>query len=57
VDERDRLGAANEVLPGQATLGQERPTIARSTKTEFWPWLARVQALILPAAPLPMIRF
>jgi hypothetical protein len=45
------------LLGRQATFGQEPPTIARSTTTVFWPWLARVQAMILPATPLPMIRF
>src|SRR5262249_25711796 len=45
------------LLGRQATFGQEPPTSARSTTTVFWPWLARVQARILPATPLPMIRF
>src|SRR5262245_15153952 len=45
------------LLGRQATFGQEPPTIDRSTTTVFWPWLARVQARILPATPLPMIRF
>src|SRR5438309_10572689 len=45
------------LLGRQATFGQEPPTIARSTTTVFCPWLARVQARILPATPLPMIRF
>ena len=43
------------LLGRQATFGQEPPTIDRSTTTLFWPWLARVQARILPATPLPMI--
>src|SRR5260370_13416919 len=44
-------------LGRQATLGHEPPTIARSTTTVFWPWLANVQPRSLPATPLPMIRF
>src|SRR5262249_16132692 len=44
------------LLGRQATFGQEPPTIDRSTTTVCWPWLARVQARILPATPLPMIR-
>jgi hypothetical protein len=57
VHERDGLGAVNDVLAGQATFGQEPPTIARSTTTVFWPQLARVQAMILPATPLPITGF
>src|SRR5215471_16222370 len=34
---------------------QEPPTIARSTTTIFCPWRAKVQAMTLPATPLPMI--
>src|ERR1700731_1108046 len=45
------------LLGRQATFGQEPPTIARSTTTVFWPWLARVQPMSFPATPLPMIRF
>jgi hypothetical protein len=45
------------LLGRQATFGQEPPTIALSTTTDFCPWLARAQAMILPATPLPMIRF
>src|SRR5438128_2600614 len=45
------------LLGRQATFGQEPPTIARSTTTVFCPWLARVQARILPATPLPIIKF
>src|SRR5262245_10949651 len=44
------------LLGRQATFGQEPPTIARSTTTVFWPWLARVQPRILPATPLPLTR-
>src|SRR5262245_12635011 len=45
------------LLGRQATFGQEPPTIERSTTTVFCPWLARVQARILPATPVTMIRF
>jgi hypothetical protein len=38
-------------------VGQEPPTIDCSTTTVFWPCFARVQAMILPATPLPITRF
>jgi hypothetical protein len=40
-----------------ATFGQALPTMDRSTIAIFWPCPARVQVRILPATPLPIMRF
>src|SRR5215813_4665776 len=45
------------LLGRQATLGHDPPIIDRSTTTDFWPILARFQARIFPASPLPITRF
>src|SRR5262245_24947701 len=45
------------LLGRQATFGHEPPIIARSTIAVGSPCFAKVQAMIFPATPLPMIRF
>jgi hypothetical protein len=58
----DREERLNEIIGGYLEAvhtGQtpdRKELLARPT-TVFCPWRAKVQAMILPATPLPMIRF